>query len=95
MLVLKGDRHLKECFASGASVSVRVSAVPCVKVELAVAAEVFAAAVPCRARYADLCYSRSPRPSGCDGRGNESECRTLMQDVRRHPVAGSAGSRQA
>jgi hypothetical protein len=41
MLVLKGDRHLKECFASGASVSVRVSAVPCVKVEQAVAAEVF------------------------------------------------------
>ena len=41
MLVLKGDRHLKECSASGASVSVRVSAVPCVKVEQAVTAEVF------------------------------------------------------
>jgi hypothetical protein len=39
MLVLKGERLLKECFASGASVSVRVSAVSCVNVEQAVAAD--------------------------------------------------------
>jgi hypothetical protein len=39
MLVLKGERVLKECFASGASVSVRVSAVSCVNPEQAVAAD--------------------------------------------------------
>jgi hypothetical protein len=39
MLVLKGERLLKECFASGASVSVRVSAVSCVNLEQAVAAD--------------------------------------------------------
>ena len=39
MLILKGEHHLKACFASGASVSVRVSAVSCVNFEHAVAAD--------------------------------------------------------